>query len=176
MYSRPFNFQTLRRGAAVICAAAYLAGGMELLPQMLALDAWMEGCHEVSISRNGEQLTIVLGHERTLPGQPGLIPRHQPDSALHRHGAATRVLCVFAAQRSRYADHVASFVTGSVSENVRSAIEARARSAEFATVDLMSIVSSETACSPAPSFPNEPFSQPRPPDSLRLLRSIVLVV
>src|ERR1019366_6161765 len=120
------------RIAAVLCAAAYLAGGLEVFPQALALGAWLEGSHTVRIARNAKQVTIVLSHERGLPGRPDYTPRHQPDSPLHQHGAAAHMLCVFAAQRSPRADHVAGFATGSICESLRPVIEAKAGSLELA--------------------------------------------
>lgn len=176
MYHGRPSFSTLRRIAALVCAAAYLTGGMEAFPQALALGAWLEGSHKVRLARDGEQVLIVLSHERGLPSRPDYTPRHQPGSTLHRHGAAARLLCVFAAQPSRQADHVACFATGSICENLPGVIEARARGAELAAADLMAIISAETGCSSTPASRNADSSQPRPPDSLRLLRSTVLVM
>jgi hypothetical protein len=176
MDSRRLNFSALQRVAALVCAATYLTGGIEGLPQALALGAWLEGSHTVRIACSGERVTVVLSHERGLPSRPDFVPRHQPGNVAHRHGAAARMLCVFVAQRSPQADHVANFAAGSVCENLARVIEAQAGSVEMTAAALTATLSCETGCPPAPAFPNTDFSQPRPPDSLRLLRSTVLVI
>ena len=176
MYTRRRNFPALRRIAALVCAAAYVAGGMEMVPQTLALGAWLEGSHTVRMTRNGEQVTIVLSHERGLPNRPDFTPLHQAGSTVHRHGAAARMLCVFVAQRSPQADHVACFTTGSICEILARVIEARAGSVELAAAALTPTVSCETACFSTSALPNTDFSQPRPADSLLLLRSTILVI
>ena len=176
MYYRRFSFPVLPRLAALVCAGAYLAGGMEVVPQALALGAWLEGSHTVRMTRSGEQVTIVLSHERGLAGRPDFTPRHRPGSTQHRHGAAARVLCVFVAQQSPQADHVACFASASICESPVRIIEARAGSEELAAAGLTPGVSYETACFSTSAFPNTDFSHHRPPDSLRLLRSTVLVI
>jgi hypothetical protein len=55
------SFPALRRVAALVCAAAYLPGGMEAFPQALALGAWLEGSHTVRIAHEGVQVTGVPG-------------------------------------------------------------------------------------------------------------------
>ena len=149
---------------------------MEAFPQALALGAWLEGSHTMRIARNGEQVTVILSHERGVPGWPDFTPLHQAGSTLHRHGAAARMLCVFVSRQSRQADHVASFAAGSVCENSTRVIETKASSAELAAADLTAMVSAEASCAPTAAFPKADFSRPRSLDSLRLLRSTVLII
>jgi hypothetical protein len=73
-------------------------------------------------------------------------------------------------------DHIAYFAAGPVCENFTRAIEVRAGSVELAAAELAATVSRETDSSPVPAFPSLASSWLRPPDSLRLLRSTVLVV
>lgn len=117
----------LRQVAGVVCVGAYLLGGTETLPQLLAVSAWVEGSHKVQVAQDGQQMTVVLSHQGRLGWQPERAPCHQTANFQHRHGPATRLFCFFATPAPSKADHVASFASGPVSEYMRSVLEPKAK-------------------------------------------------
>src|SRR6476660_2966307 len=108
---KPSRFRP-RQLAAFVCAIAYLFGGMELLPELLALSASLEGSHSLQLTHSGAQVQIILSHQLERAGKvpPPLA------AASHRHGVASRVFCLFAERTPAPADHVASFDTSSLCE------------------------------------------------------------
>jgi len=123
----PARFQTMcshrsdccraKQIAALLCVATYLLGATELLPQLLALGASIEGSHTVYLGRGHEKLQIILKHEsgRNLGSS---ATAGQPNSTiLHRHGGASRLFCLFAESTQARSDHIAYFSVSSLCEN-----------------------------------------------------------
>ena len=165
-----------RRAAGLACVAAYLVSGTETLPQVLALGAWLEGSHTVHIVRSQGQITTVLSHERAVPGRPGSAPRPSAQKGLHRHGLGARVFCLFADQTAPTADHVASFAAASAcvrpSGKSNTQLQAGLAKMPAAPVNLAAIPAAPELCRLARTA----LAMPRPADSLRFLRSTVLVI
>jgi len=123
---KPSRFRP-RQLAAFVCAIAYLFGGMELLPELLALSASLEGSHSLQLTHSGAQVQIILGHQRRGPGTPS--PEEILVAGSHRHGVASRVFCLFAERTPARPDHVASFGTSSLCERPAAKFQAPAASA-----------------------------------------------
>jgi hypothetical protein len=170
------NLPPLRRWAALVCSVTYLAGGMEMLPETLALGAWLEGAHTVRVACDGTQVTVVLSHDRGLSSRSDFTPRHQPGSVGHRHGPAARLLCAFADHQSRQADHIAGFATASICEDPSDPLKAATATAALAFLTPVTLAASPIFCLSVPVSPSPDSFPARPPDSLRLLRSTVLVI
>lgn len=158
----------LRRCAALVCAAAYLLGGMEVIPEFLALGAWLEGSHSVRMALGGDQVTVVLSHERI--GSKGVINAGRAN-LLHRHGPVARMICLLDASQAT-PDHVARFNPNQLSESVRQIAKATperpvcARPLKVHEVDLsFALFSPATTCAALCV-----------PDTLYFLSSTVLVI
>jgi hypothetical protein len=162
----------LRRWIGAFCALVYLLGGTEVLPQLLALGAAWEGSHVVRLARNSDGVTVLLSHERGAPQRPDYAPRHQEGNARHRHGPAASLICLFADRSLAQTDHVAQFGASQLSENSGTAKKAEANKALAAAPAslLLWFAPAIQVCAGTPLPPG------RPPDSLRLLRSTVLVI
>jgi hypothetical protein len=106
-----------RRLAALVCAVVYLTGGMEALPLSLALGAWLEGSHTISVACDQGQIRVILSHERDVARPADHNPRPQSRCVRHRHGTAARVICLFAPYPSANGDHVGQFTSSQVCEN-----------------------------------------------------------
>jgi len=106
-----------RQIAAWMCISAYLCGGSELLPELLALSASMEGSHVVHLARKAEQVEVVLGHQRAGEGLEVEAASSKRTSLSHRHGAASKLFCLLAERIPANTDHVASFAITSVCES-----------------------------------------------------------
>lgn len=166
----------IRRAAGLACAAAYLFSGTETLPQLLALGAWLEGFHTVHVGRSQGQISAVLSHERGVPGGPDRTPRHPAETRLHRHGLGARIFCLFTDRTAPKADHVASFAAASACERPAGAskmkLQAGLTRMPAALVNLAAI----PAAPEVSSFARTTLAVPRPADSLRCLRSTILVL
>jgi len=123
---KPSRFRP-RQLAAFFCAIAYLFGGMELLPELLALSASLEGSHTLHLARSGARVQIILSHQRERPGTG--CPEEILVAASHRHGVASRVFCLFAERTPARPDHVASFGTSSLCERPAAKSQAPAAAA-----------------------------------------------
>jgi hypothetical protein len=158
----------VRRCAALVCAAAYLLGGMEVLPEFLALGAWLEGSHSVRIALGGDQVTVVLRHERIGSKDVG---NSRGATLLHRHGPVARVICLLDSS-SATPDHVARFNPSQLSESARQIAKVMPeRSVCERLLKLPEINPSPTLFPPAATCMAH-----RVPDTLSLLSSTVLVI
>lgn len=156
----------IRRFAALVCAAAYLLGGIEVFPEVLALGAWLEGSHSVGVALGADQVTVVLSHSRAgAHSYSGANP-------VHHHGPVARVICLLATSQTR-PDHVAAFSPTQLSESARAVSNVTAKQA-LRNIPMMV---------PREAHPPVPFqvaaetrSTHRPFDTLELLQSTVLII
>jgi hypothetical protein len=160
----------LRQIAALACALTYLFGGMELLPQLLALAASIEGSHTVRLTRSGEQVLIVLSHES---GGPGLGPFA---GVPHRHGAASRIFCVLAERTTARPDHVAAFAASALCENRGGATKVNIKSPGARSLLLAPPNQSRGNQYPTHDFSSLTLDHVRPPPDLGQLHSTVLLI
>ena len=131
MLARDKYWSVLRQKAAVACLAAYLIGGVGLLPQIFACGAWFEGTHQVFLGGMQGQLIIILSHQ----GLPAVSSGQQASSDLHRHGPASRLVCLFAHPGST-GDHAASFAAASICERPSVADQGKAKKALTISFDV----------------------------------------
>jgi hypothetical protein len=155
-----------RRFAALVCAAAYLSGGVEVLPEVVAFGAWLEGSHSIGLALGADQVTVVLSHDQAgSHSSSGANP-------VHHHGPVARVICLMATSQTRL-DHVAGFSPTQLSENAQS---------------LAKLTPKRFFCNSVPILPREAepcasvqlAAEIRSPlrlfDSLGLLQSTVLII
>jgi hypothetical protein len=166
----------LRRAAALACAAAYLFSGTETLPQLLALGAWLEGSHTVHVGRSQGQLSAVLSHERGVPGGLGRTPRHPTETRLHRHGLGARIFCLFTDRTAPETDHVATFAAPLACKRPGGASKMKFQAGQAGMPAALLNLGAIPAGSEVSSFARATLAAPRPADSLRCLRSIILVI
>ncbi len=167
----------LRRVAATACVAACLMGQTGTLPHTLAFGAWLERSHTVQVAQANGRLTVVLSHQRGSPLRPDYTPRHQAGNPRHRHGPAARILCCFAFSAASRADHTASFASGTICESAPGIIKVPAgRSNARAIVLPSGAFSRALDVRESLSGSSRISADLRPSDSLRLLRSTVLVI
>jgi hypothetical protein len=112
--------------AALVCTAAYLAGGIEALPQALALGVWAEGSHNIRLASDQHHLWIILSHERDVARPADQNPRPQSRYVQHQHGLAARIICLFDSHPSANGDHVGQFSSNQVCENSARAAKRKA--------------------------------------------------
>ena len=162
----------LRQIHAVVCAVTYLGGGMELLPQMLAVGASIEASHAVHFNRTNDRIQIVLCHRCEHPDVSKPAWSCPSKTGPHRHGAASRVFCLFVDPTQPRPDHVASFAASSLCENRAERVAANSKTPT---------AGSPALALPAPFHPSElaepDFAKPTsigPPPSLS--RSTVLLI
>lgn len=100
----------------MICVVACLAGQSEVLPDLLAFCAWLEGTHTVQVARKAGKINLVLGHQPTgaVNGE-AFLPRALTARG-HRHGLASKVLCILANRASSPRDHEILFSGGLLGE------------------------------------------------------------
>ncbi len=166
-----------RRVAALVCMGACLLGQTETLPQVLALGAWVEHSHTVQVAQANDQVTVVLSHQRGSPLRLDVTPRHQAGNPRHWHGPAARLFCCFASSPASRADHTASFASGKICESAPGVIKVPATRSDTLAAVLSSRMFSGAVGIPK-SLPGSTriCGHLRPPDSLALLRSTVLVI
>lgn len=177
MFSSVSSRSGLRQVAGLVCAAAYLLGETETLPQLLALGAWLEGSHRVQVAQAGDQVTVVLSHQRGSPRRPDYTARQQAGNPQHWHGPAARLFCCLAEPAGSKADHIASFASGAICEYARGAIKAKVNGSEApADVSWSAMLSHEPAIPEPLSGTVGVWARLRPPGGLGLLGSTVLVI
>jgi hypothetical protein len=125
MLARDKNWSAFRQAAAVACLAAYLIGGVGLLPKIFAFGAWFEGTHQVFLGSLQDQMIVVLSHQRL----PAVCFGQQAANDLHRHGLASRLVCLFATQSGAQGDHAASFAATSICERPSVAAQGKTKKA-----------------------------------------------
>lgn len=145
MNSRRPVQKALHRVAALICIAAYLCGAAQVVPDLLALGARLEGSHIVQILSDQNCVTVVLAHFQTQPIRQRSTLENQREKIIHSHGAAAWALCVLSSGGS--ADHVASFSGTSHLGQIREATSAQ----------LSKLISDYTSAKP-PRQPGETIS------------------
>jgi hypothetical protein len=165
-----------RRVAALACALAYLISGTETFPELLALGAWIEGAHTVHVGRSQGHLTTVLSHERGAASRPGCGPRSKSETRLHQHGPGARIFCLFTDPTAPTADHVASFPAALECEHPAGTGELKLPAGLAKTPAAPVTLAFIPAAPEASSLAEIAQAPPRPPDSLRCLRSTVLVI
>lgn len=155
---------------AWVCLLAYLVGGVELLPQVLALGASMEGSHRVLLDSSEGRVSVILSHHRSGPACGDAAVPCPP----HRHGAAAKLVCLFAPAQTPQADHVALFARASVC--TKSTIDQRSMPPVI-TPDFGDFASSPVPHPDAADCVSRTETVPlRPSDQLALLHAIILVV
>ena len=89
---------------------AYLLGAAKIFPGMLAFAAMLEGSHQVLAHVSESGCELVLHH----------ASRNECDRAVHRHGLASKLICLMAAPADVDVDpdHVLQMANGAVSESV----------------------------------------------------------
>lgn len=95
------------RFGALACLLTVLLGPAQVVPGLLAVGAVLEGSHVVHVSRRGQEFRLVLHHETA-----------QSEVPLHRHGMASRALCLLADRGTLNPDHVATFTVDSAWEKL----------------------------------------------------------
>lgn len=105
------HFIRFRQAAVCFCLFAYLlAAGF--IPTLLALGAWAEGSHAVTLGCAADRLSVVLHHERTRPATT--------------HGPASTILCLLGTTTpGPLADHVASFTNPPACEKAAGDLKAK---------------------------------------------------
>lgn len=166
----------LRRASALTCAAAYLFLGTETFPQLLVLGAWIEGSHTVHVGRSQGQLSAVLSHEHGVLGGPGRNPRHPAATGLHRHGLGARIFCLFSDRTAPKADHIATFAAPSACKRPAGASKMKFQVGHAGMPAALLNLAAIPAASEVSSFARATLATPRPAESLRCLRSTILVI
>ena len=154
----------LRYLAVGVCLVACLQSA-GIFPVFLALAAFVEGSHAVSLSCRPDQISLILHHEQIVEGGSGK----------HQHGAASQVVCLLGdATRPSSADHVASFTCGSTCEKVLNEFKTKAETCSAAGFDTAEIIASQTLR----SFCHSNRTRPAPEVSATLcaLRTTVLLI
>jgi hypothetical protein len=167
---------SFRRVAALVCAVVYISCATELLPEALALGAWVEGSHQVLLACKESGLSVILSHQRGCPGRSDYSPCYQAGNPADRHGAAARLVCLFAAHGAATADHIASFANPTTTERTSPGVKAKPAANrplmfDLALADLrVALPLAATAAKPALPWPA------RTSGALVCLRSTVLVI
>lgn len=159
----------LRRLSCILCVATYLFGGLEIVPQFLALGAWLEGSHSVRIAMGGDRVTIVLSHAQAQLNQ---VRQGNDSIPVHRHGPAARIICVFASSQTT-SDHVAQFNPTQLSESAQGL--AKAAPERRVCQSPVSLCSEKHQAFSRSSLPAASLA-PRLSDCLDLLHSTVLII
>jgi hypothetical protein len=94
----------------LLSLCAYLLGAAKFFPGLLAFAAMLEGSHQVLAHVSESGCELVLHHES----------RNECDRAVHRHGLASKLICLLAAPSDADVDpdHVLQMANGAVSESV----------------------------------------------------------
>lgn len=155
------------RFGALACLLTVLLGPSQVVPGLLAVGAVLEGSHAVQISRSGEEFRLVLRHEAA-----------RSEISLHRHGMASRALCLLAEQGTMDPDHVAIFTVDSAWEKLNQLSAPALKIVQNLDCDQASAVIGSIRLRYG-SSQRSPFYDHGPPGHLALasvLRSIVIVV
>ena len=170
MNSKRSSSFSSRRFAALICIAVYLAGGVEVVPDLIAVAAWLEGSHRVCLARTQDHVTVVLSHDRAGSSAPAA----RRPSLQHSHGTASRFICLFADQSQTGSDHVAQFTGNQTAERTARALTTATASVTFAALP------ARAAGDPLADYSfrqrSSAVAGERHSDSLICLRSTVLVI
>lgn len=164
---RTFEYST-RKIAAIACLGAYLFGGLELLPQLLALGAAVEGSHTVQISCSESKVTVALRHDRQSSVKRSSFKPH-------RHGAVAWTLCILSESGKTKADHVTSFATSPQAERPTATVKPalNREPASSGEIDVMS--SGQPGISTCRVFPAADHHFLSPVNSVLLCSTILLV-
>jgi hypothetical protein len=147
-----------------------------LLPQLLALGASFEGSHTVYLGRGHEKLQIILKHEAGPMGGSHATASPPNSTTLHRHGAASRLFCLFAETAQARSDHIACFSVNSLCENRGESIETTGKNSLVNSFDLMLSAPAHREGDPCRSFSRHALSKTPFQSSPSLLSSIVLLI
>ena len=161
------HFSLLRsRFGALACLLTVLLGPAQVVPGLLAVGAVLEGSHVVHMSRSGQEFRLVLHHGAA----------RSEASPLHRHGMASRALCLLADRGTMNPDHVATFTVDSAWEKLNQLSAPAIRMVQGSGCDPASTVLG-SFCLRYGSSPRAPFYDHGPPSHLSLasvLRSTVI--
>ena len=162
------HFSLLRsRFGALACLLTVLLGPAQVAPGLLAVGAMLEGSHAVHMSRSGQEFRLVLHHESARSEVP-----------LHRHGMASRALCLLADRGTMNPDHVATFTVDSAWEKLSQLSASALKIVQNLGCDQASAVIGSIRFRYG-SSQRSPIYDHGPPGHLALasvLRSIVIVV
>lgn len=155
----------LHRLWAVVCLTAYLGVATSLLPALVALVAWADGDHRVTMTSGENGVSIVLRH-----GETG--SRTGPE---HAHCPVSRTL-VLLAEPSATADpdHVLNFSAWHPSTLCAASMPTPAGAAQPATTSLPGCPMARPV--PARSLVAKPLAIPPPDLPVEVVRTTVLRV
>ncbi|MBI5388540.1 MAG: hypothetical protein HZA90_28070 [Verrucomicrobia bacterium] len=161
---------SVKRGVVALFLLICLLGQVEVWPDLLALGAWLEGSHAVRLGRGEATIQLVLCHAGVRAGQADVTRGQGLCPANHRHGMASKLVCVVADRADGLPDHAASFHTAWTCELSRPQVGGGKspvpNAPSFALAALPALTFS--ACSPAlTSAAHAPPGTPVPVASLR---------